>query len=1059
MLLFIRIFVRDPAYQNRKDEFMNARPLSKAFSAMLAGVLFAGALPLDTFAETTAAENRIALGSMQTVFRSIVSEADSTELKNGDVNADGKIDEADAAAVLTAALADAPQADVNADGMLDQTDADMIASFVSGEIGYFPVGTYYQADPGYVTRGEWIHALSVGFAMKVEDESTIVEYFTDLEGCNYKKDIDLAANFGVFDILEEEFHPDEYVTRDFAAHTMNFCIGYAEPVTVLFADTDAVYYDADAQISLNRGWFKVENSEFRPSMYVTSAEAALAYADMQAAYEAMQIDDEYESTITYDTSVLDLTECETLEYSGDQLVLSATSKSVQPDSDISFMLNGQVIVRHVTAVSVDEATGNLTMTVEDAEDALVSDVDAEGYAYIDFDHMESLQEGIEVEVVEPEAPIQGRPGVSVNKSGKISLDNVTVKISGSKEIGGGKLTIAGSLSKIKIPYTLVTKGLSLKEFYLGFEGEGKLTATYSKTLSDPQAASIPLATVPIAGIGVMGVNLVISAYFTVTGEISIGYTFDCSAGLRYKKGDGWSVPRDLQCKYFSVEAAVKFKGGVKIGAEARIGKKKIGELYAAAGVSASVKTSVTSESSMICTNIKAYLYAEFGAEFKLFSLKFSGSWEFINEDNTPVLKNMHIENGKEVPSCTRGQKYTNSDNATKKGGSLSGKKSGGYVKGSGYSSGYTGGTKGQSVQQVYYKSTIVFKELEPPTVISEDMVLTEDTTYHTDLEITKGATLDLNGHTLTVDGNVTLTGNGGILSWKNGRILVNGGKAIIKGNVHESGSQSVITMTNKDDYVRVEGDFIIDSNYDSANTMTAGTLELQGNISGASLNSRDMHTVILSGTNDITVNVGDNGQMFNMLEIKNSDKRKITVDKYFLVSSSTQCDGESVNFVCNESGNNASVLQLSKLTVDKLNIKGDHTLRTLNYQGSIIEIDGNAAIENNAKLTLNKATVHVTGNMTGSYSLNMNGSTVNVDGNFQINAYDRTFDMSNKNDRLNVGGNLSISNTYDRISDGIITVKGDVTFGGSVRMNSYNQVILAGEDDVTIYMPADIAND
>ena len=184
----------------RKDEFIKARPLSKAFSAMLAGILFAGALPLETFAETAASVKPVIGRTMQTVLREKIQEEDPTALKNGDVNADGKIDEADATAVLTAKLADAPQADVNADGVLDQTDSDMISSFVSGEIGYFPVDIYYNASAGFITRGAWIHALAEGFSMHVDDESSMVAYFTDLADCAYKKDIDLAANFGVFDI-------------------------------------------------------------------------------------------------------------------------------------------------------------------------------------------------------------------------------------------------------------------------------------------------------------------------------------------------------------------------------------------------------------------------------------------------------------------------------------------------------------------------------------------------------------------------------------------------------------------------------------------------------------------------------------------------------------------------------------------------------------------------------------------------------------------------------------------------------------------------------------------
>ena len=1028
---------------------MNPKLLRKTASFLVAAAVSCCAVPFDPLVQT-------ADRTLHPAAAEITADDGGTPLKWGDVNADGKIDDADAAAAPDAAIADCPQADVNADGVIDGTDVDMIASFVSGEISYFPVGADYNDAPAFVTRGEWIHALVDGFAVSVEDESSITPCFTDLDGYEYQKDIELAANFGIFDVMEAEFHPDEFVTRDFAAHTMCFCIGYADPVTVIFTDTDAVYYDADAQVALNQGWFRMVDQAFCPSMYVTAAEAALAYDDMQKAYEAMQIDADYEDTVQVEDFVIDMTEFPVKSYSADQVVFAETSKSLHENDTISFNLGDLTVVRNVTAVSLDEDTGEVTVGIADAADESVEACDAQGYAYIDWDHMEVMDDSMQVEVrddAEKPAASLPNPHLMVNKGGTFDLKNVTLYLNGNIPIGDHNISVGGTISKIKIPYNVKTKGLSLQEFYLGFESEAALNVEYSYEVKSEAGSSRTLLSVPVVGAGIVGINIVLKASVSLSGEISIGWTYDMSGGIRYVKGQGWTHPHDLQKKAFTMSAAAKVKFGLQVGIEAKIGSIATATGYVAAGINCSITTSVSTQNAAVrCTNLKAYLYAELGFQVKVLTIKYGGSWEFINEDNSPISYNLHIENGKVVPACTVGENYSNSSNATHKGGSLSGKSSGGYVKGSGYASGYTKGAKGKTVQQVYYKSTIAFKELEPPHVISENMVLTEDTVIHGDLEILGKSTLDLNGHKLTVEGNVRMYSNNS----NNAVLYVNGGSAIINGDLILSDSHGKLIMNNKNDYVLVKGNYHKESNYNGTNELTAGTLELQGDISGDSLNSSDMHKVILSGTKDINVNVSSSERMFNMLEIKNSDQRKINVDKKFYVSSSTVCDGKTLNFICNETGSNQSDLKLGKLTVDQLHIQGDLTLHSIDFQGKEIQIDGNVYCSSNpggTTVTLNKTTVNVNGNITCECNLNMNGSTINVTGDFRKTNCD--MNMTNKNDRLNIGGNFEMSGGESNITDGVIDVKGDITLGYYDSFSGYNKMILSGDQDITVYMPKD----
>ncbi|MBQ8920931.1 MAG: hypothetical protein IJ060_02055 [Oscillospiraceae bacterium] len=341
---------------------MKTKTMLKVTSALVAVIISSNVLPLQSFAKIAIIAESIDVSPVVDA----QAEEETSSPKWGDVNADGSIDDTDAKAVLTTKYTDSPQADVNADGALDQTDADMISSFISGEIGYFPVGTYYSADTTYVTRGEWIHALVTGFSMSAADDSEIVEYYTDLADYQYGAEITLAANFGVFDVLGAEFHPDAFVTRDFAAHTMNFCLGYPNDVSITYKDADAVYYDGDAQIALNRGWFKAENSEFRPSMYVTSDENSHIIADMQTALSASVIDEEHENTVVYADNVIQITDADSIVLEDDTVTITGSSVSLNEGDVFTFVQDGIDIICKVTSVT-GIGDDSITVAVEDAD--------------------------------------------------------------------------------------------------------------------------------------------------------------------------------------------------------------------------------------------------------------------------------------------------------------------------------------------------------------------------------------------------------------------------------------------------------------------------------------------------------------------------------------------------------------------------------------------------------------------------------------------------------------------------------------------------------------------
>lgn len=112
------------------------------------------------------------------------------------------------------------------------------------------------------------------FDMTVEKDNMPDDYFSDVTSAHvYYKDIMMAAEFGVIDIeAGQKVKPDEAATREFAAHTLNYCLGYKlEDKTYTYKDTTGIKYPDDTQIAINRGWFALESGRFNPEKTITKS--------------------------------------------------------------------------------------------------------------------------------------------------------------------------------------------------------------------------------------------------------------------------------------------------------------------------------------------------------------------------------------------------------------------------------------------------------------------------------------------------------------------------------------------------------------------------------------------------------------------------------------------------------------------------------------------------------------------------------------------------------------------------------------------------------------------
>ena len=101
-----------------------------------------------------------------------------------------------------------------------------------------------------VTRVQWIQELVNTFDMTVEGNNYPDNYYTDISADDaFYRDIMVAVEFGVIHLdAGEAFRPNDAATRDFAAETLVFCLGFQPDEDVVYTFKDTVPHPFEAQL-------------------------------------------------------------------------------------------------------------------------------------------------------------------------------------------------------------------------------------------------------------------------------------------------------------------------------------------------------------------------------------------------------------------------------------------------------------------------------------------------------------------------------------------------------------------------------------------------------------------------------------------------------------------------------------------------------------------------------------------------------------------------------------------------------------------------------------------
>ena len=507
-----------------------------------------------------------------------------------------------------------------------------------------------------MTRAQWLHNLAVVFEMEVEDDNYPDNYYSDLSADHvYYIDMMLNIQFGVIDIeAGGELHPDDRLTREFAAQTLNSCLGYQlDEETYTFNDAEDCMYPADDQVAVNRGWFALVSGAFLPNAEVQDSEAAAMVADAQAVLGQFEIDENYDSQYTFKNGVIEIPDGTDVTVEDDKVLILNNPVVLSEGQTFVVYINGVPVAYRAVRLSV--SGDETTVTVEDAEnDAVLESADAQGSFELDENYEIIPADNGEVTIEEEE--------VSTSPSKAPGLR----KISGKKFIKK-TLTVTNTLSlcdEASINYTVKMTNPVINYSCSTWTGSAYATIdadtviSYSAKFDIAKAIpseSLRLFTVNILGIGSFDICLDLSLAGSISGNTSGHLT----AGISHTRSDGFRVERSFKLQTFSLSAEVSGK----VGLIAKLGITDLPVLkayvWAKFGGQATFRAThyMDGKKPTECVSFYANLYCSVGATASVKILAYSKSCDYEcivwNEKNSPVKIVHHYEDKKEVLSCSR----------------------------------------------------------------------------------------------------------------------------------------------------------------------------------------------------------------------------------------------------------------------------------------------------------------------------------------------------------------------------------------------------------------------
>ena len=495
-----------------------------------------------------------------------------------------------------------------------------------------------------ISRIDWVQELVTLFDLTVDEDNYPDNYYSDIStDDSFYRDVMVACEFGMIDLeAGEEFRPEDAVTREFAAQTMNTMLGFVpETDSYTYQDTADVTYKEAAQIAIDRGWVTVAAGKFLPEQSLTTEEHDAMIADAKKVLADAQIETGKENTCTFASGVVVVPKGTAVSIDVDGIVMIENCPvTIKQGTTFAVYVNDIVMAYKAESVRTDGTTTYITTS--DADDGAVLNVDQQGE--LDVDMTEFVPADEETYVVNGVTVTEGMTRGISYKNNTLRADKT---ISVSDDVTA---TVSVVISNMKVNYSL-----NNNDYYFSVSGDMEYSCNVKGDAFKDINHTLTLGAVPLGGVGM----LTLAMEYNLSGEATLTVEKEFEAGFAYS--DGFRIVGNSHKKGFSFSAEADLTTGIVLSAKATLGIVS-GDIYAKTGARMNIKyVRYSSGTPTYCASQAAYLYASVGASAKIgvgiASKTFSKSIEIWGKNNSPVRVYYHIEDGVLRTSCTRGKEF------------------------------------------------------------------------------------------------------------------------------------------------------------------------------------------------------------------------------------------------------------------------------------------------------------------------------------------------------------------------------------------------------------------
>ncbi len=496
-----------------------------------------------------------------------------------------------------------------------------------------------------VTRIEWVQKLVETFDMTVEEDNYPDNYYSDMEesSAGYR-DLLVAVEFGVIDLeAGSAFEPDQPATREFAAHTLNYCLGFQldEGAAYTYAESAAVSYPDDLQVAVNRGWFVLQDGKVLPEQPLTSTEASAMLKDAAAVAAGDKIDVGHNNSFTYESGVVEVPESTPVEINGDGTI-TVVNLPAAVKAGTTFVIYQDGFPKGYRAVSIRENGQTSVLTVEKvALDSILISADAEGRVQGDLVDFEPA-DGVDIAYIFSD----GSETTERTQAARATKQIKDIVL--NKTISG--VAVSVTLSELSLDYGLSGGSTAPVSARVILNGE----AAISSTIPFSAPASIELGYIPVGFFG----SITITADIGVDGTITLSYSCGFRMGVSYSSTDGFRAITNFSKESFSLAANFNVHAGLKVAANITNLEFIYGTIYAKIGAQCNYTVVSHSEPEYpdLCVGTDAWLYANVGLNVGVSCWKINESYsrqiDIWSRRNSPIRTVSHFEDNVQVPACT-----------------------------------------------------------------------------------------------------------------------------------------------------------------------------------------------------------------------------------------------------------------------------------------------------------------------------------------------------------------------------------------------------------------------